>query len=172
MAVAPDDVLARLEALGIQAKTHDHAPLFTVEESRELRGLIPGLHSKNLFVRDRKKRYFLVSLEEDAVVDLKILHHAIGAQGKVSFGSAEALFELLGVKPGSVSPFGAINDVTHQVTVVLERQLAQAAEVNFHPLDNSRTTTISGPDLLRFLRDCGHEPILIDLPPSPTETEA
>ena len=59
MAVAPDDLLARLEALGIQAKTHDHAPLFTVEESRALRGLIPGLHSKNLFVRDRKKHYFL-----------------------------------------------------------------------------------------------------------------
>ena len=172
MAVAPDDLLARLEALGIQAKTHDHAPLFTVEESRALRGLIPGLHSKNLFVRDRKKRYFLVSVEEDAVVDLKILHHAIGAQGKVSFGSAEALFELWGVKPGSVSPFGAINDVSNQVTVVLERQLTEAAEVNFHPLDNSRTTTITGADLMRFLRACGHEPILIDLPLTPTETEA
>ena len=172
MAVAPDDLLARLEALGIQAKTHDHAPLFTVEESRALRGLIPGLHSKNLFVRDRKKHYFLVSVEEDAVVDLKILHHAIGAQGKVSFGSAEALFELWGVKPGSVSPFGAINDVSNQVTVVLERQLTEVAEVNFHPLDNSRTTTISGADLMRFLRACRHEPILIDLPLTPTETEA
>lgn len=164
MAATPEELRARLEALGIQATTHEHAPLFTVEESRALRGTIPGLHSKNLFVRDRKKRYFLVTVEEDAQVDLKILHHAIGAQGKVSFGSAEALFELWGVKPGSVTPFGAINDSAHEVTVVLERQLAEAPLVNFHPLDNSQTTTLSGPDLLRFLRACGHEPILIDLP--------
>ena len=112
MAATPEDLLAFLETLGIQAKTHQHAPLFTVEESRALRGTIPGLHSKNLFVRDRKKRYFLITVEEEAQVDLKLLHHAIGAQGKVSFGSAEALFELWGVKPGSVTPFGAINDPT------------------------------------------------------------
>ena len=164
MAATPEDLLAMLEALGIGAMTHQHAPLFTVEESRALRGSIPGLHSKNLFVRDRKKRYFLVTVEEDAQVDLKVLHHAIGAQGKVSFGSAEALFELWGVKPGSVTPFGAINDREKQVTVVLERRLAEAALVNFHPLDNSQTTTLSGPDLMRFLRACGHEPILLDLP--------
>ncbi len=164
MAATPEELLARLEALGIQAKTYQHAPLFTVEDSRALRGSIPGLHSKNLFVRDRKKRYFLVTVEEDAEVDLKLLHLSIGAQGKVSFGSAEALMELWGVKPGSVTPFGAINDPDHQVSVVLERQLAEAPLVNFHPLDNCQTTTLSGPELMRFLRACGHEPILIDLP--------
>jgi len=164
MAATPEDLLASLETLGIQAKTHQHAPLFTVEESRALRGTIPGLHSKNLFVRDRKKRYFLITVEEEAQVDLKLLHHAIGAQGKVSFGSAEALFELWGVKPGSVTPFGAINDPDQRVTVVLERQLAEAPLVNFHPLDNSRTTTLSGPELMRFLSACGHVPLLLDLP--------
>ena len=110
MAKTPEDLFKTLTELGIESRTFKHPPLFTVEESRSLRGEIPGLHSKNLFVRDRAKRYFLIVLEEDAKVDLKTLHSLIGARGKVSFGSAEALFELWGVTPGSVTPFGAIND--------------------------------------------------------------
>jgi Ala-tRNA(Pro) deacylase len=159
-----EDLFRVLEGLGIETSTCGHPPLFTVEESRALRGDIPGLHSKNLFVRDRARNYFLIVLEEETKIDLKTLHALIGARGKIFFGSAEALLELWGVTPGSVTPFGAINDAQGCVTVVLETALAQAPAVNFHPLENTRTTTISGPDLMRFLRACGHEPILLSPP--------
>ena len=164
MGKTPEDLFKTLTELGIESRTFEHPPLFTVEESRSLRGEIPGLHSKNLFVRDRAKRYFLIVLEEDSRIDLKTLHDSIGARGKVSFGSAEALFQLWGVTPGSVTPFGAINDPEGRVRVVVEARLASAAQANFHPLENNRTTTISGPDLIRFLRACGHEPLLLSLP--------
>ncbi len=163
MAGTPEDLFKALTELGIESRTFEHPPLFTVEESRSLRGEIPGLHSKNLFVRDRSKRYFLIVLEEEARVDLKTLHSLIGARGKVSFGSAEALFDLWGVTPGSVTPFGAINDSRGLVTVVLDARLAQAPAVSFHPLVNSRTTTLSGPDLLRFLGAFDHAPLLLSL---------
>ena len=164
MAKTTEDLFLFLGGLGIQTRTHAHPPLFTVEESRAMRGEIPGLHAKNLFVRDRGKAYFLIVLEEDSRIDLKTLHDSIGARGKVSFGSAEALFDLWGVTPGSVTPFGAINDPEGRVQVVVEARLASAAQANFHPLENNRTTTISGPDLIRFLRACGHEPLLLSLP--------
>ncbi len=164
MSKTAEDLFQTLEKLGIETRSFDHPPLFTVEESRALRGRIPGLHSKNHFVRDRAKRFFLVVAEEDATIDLKSLHTRIGAQGKVSFGSAEAMLDLLGVTPGSVTPFGAINDAGGQVTVVIDERLALAHAVNFHPLTNTRTTTLSGHDLIRFLRACGHEPLLLRLP--------
>ena len=164
MAKTTEELFLFLGGLGIQTRTHAHPPLFTVEESRAMRGEIPGLHAKNLFVRDRGKAYFLIVLEEDSRIDLKTLHDSIGARGKVSFGSAEALFELWGVTPGSVTPVGAINDPEGRVRVVVEARLASAAQANFHPLENNRTTTISGPDLIRFLRACGQEPLLLSLP--------
>jgi Ala-tRNA(Pro) deacylase len=164
MAKTVDELFLVLEGLGIETRTHAHPPLFTVAESRAMRGEIPGRHCKNLFVRDRGKAYFLIVLEEDSRIDLKTLHEWIGARGKVSFGSAEALLELWGVTPGSVTPFGAINDPEGRVQVVLGARLASAPAVNLHPLENNRTTTISGPELIRFLRACGHEPLLLHLP--------
>ena len=161
MAKSREELFQLLDDLAIPTTTCEHPPLFTVEESRALRGDIAGIHSKNLFVRDRRKRYFLVVLEEDTAIDLKTLHLALSAQGKVSFGSPEALFDLLGVRPGSVSPFGAINDEAGAVTVVLEERLLNEPALNFHPLENTRTTTISGSDLLRFLRATGHEPLIL-----------
>ena len=110
MPASPDDLIAYLAALGVETETVDHPPLFTVEDSRTLRGDIPGGHTKNLFVKDKKGRLFLLVLGEETVVDLKKVHETIGAQGRVSFGSAELLEEVWGVKPGAVTPFGAIND--------------------------------------------------------------
>ena len=124
-----EDLFRVLEGLGIETSTCGHPPLFTVGESRAFRGDIPGLHSKNLFVRDRARNYFLIVLEEETKIDLKTLHALIGARGKIFFGSAEALLELWGVTPGSVTPFGAINDAQGCVTVVLETALAQAPAV-------------------------------------------
>ena len=110
MPKTPEDLIAYLDSLGIASQTIEHPPLHTVEESRTLRGDIPGGHTKNLFVKDKKGRLFLLVLGEETSVDLKRVHEKIGAQGRVSFGSAELLEEVWGVRPGAVTPFGAIND--------------------------------------------------------------
>ena len=161
MPATPEDLLALLHTLGIATETVKHPPLHTVEDSQKLRGLIAGGHTKNLFVKDKKSRLFLLVLEEDAVVDLKKVHERIGAQGRVSFGQAELLMEVWGVAPGSVTPFGAINDKQRQVTVVLEKALMAHERVNFHPLVNTRTTGLASADLLKFLRATGHEPAIV-----------
>ncbi len=159
----PEDLFARLDALGVAHETIEHPPLFTVEDSQNLRGEIPGGHTKNLFVKDKKGRLFLLVLGEDAVIDLKRAHEKIGAQGRVSFGSAELLEEVWGVKPGAVTPFGAINDRDGQVTVVLDAALMAHERLNFHPLVNTRTTGLASGDLVKFLRATGHEPMIVAL---------
>ena len=110
MPASPEDLIAFLENLGVETSTVEHPPLFTVEDSQALRGEIPGGHTKNLFVKDKKSRLFLLVLGEETEVDLKRVHERIGGQGRVSFGSAELLEEVWGVMPGAVTPFGAIND--------------------------------------------------------------
>ena len=159
----PEDLFARLDALGVAHETIEHPPLFTVEDSQNLRGEIPGGHTKNLFVKDKKGRLFLLVLGEDAVIDLKRAHEKIGAQGRVSFGSAELLEEVWGVKPGAVTPFGAINDRDGQVTVVLDAALMAHERLTFHPLVNTRTTGLASGDLVKFLRATGHEPMIVAL---------
>lgn len=164
MPASPDDLFALLDRLGIAHSTVEHPPLFTVEESQSLRGEIAGGHSKNLFVKDKKSRLFLITAREDARLDLKRVHEAIGGSGRVSFGSGELLEEVWGVKPGSVTPFGAINDRDGRVTVVLERALLEEDPVNFHPLVNTATTSLTSVGLVAFLRETGHEPLVTDLP--------
>jgi Ala-tRNA(Pro) deacylase len=157
-----DDLFARLRALGIETATVDHAPVFTVEEARRLRGQIPGGHSKNLFFKDRKDALWLLVCLEDAEVDLKSLHAKMGA-ARLSFGKPELLREVLGVEPGSVTPFAVINDGEGRVTVVLDEALLAHETLNFHPLVNSRTTSIGSADLIRFLEASGHSPRRISL---------
>jgi len=159
----PEDLFARLAELAIAFETVEHPPLFTVEESAALRGEIAGGHTKNLFVKDKKSRLFLLVLGEDAQVDLKRVHERIGGQGRVSFGSAELLEEVWGVRPGSVTPFGAINDRDRRVTVVLDAAMMAQARLNFHPLVNTRTTGLASADLVKFLRASGHEPLIVAL---------
>jgi Ala-tRNA(Pro) deacylase len=163
MPATPEDLIALLDSLGIATATVEHPALHTVEDSRSLRGDIAGGHAKNLFVKDKKGRLFLLVLEETTRVDLKRVHEKIGAQGRVSFGSAEQLEDVWGVKPGAVTPFGAINDREGRVTVVLHHGLMRHARVNFHPLINTRTTGLASPDLVRFLRATGHDPAIADL---------
>jgi Ala-tRNA(Pro) deacylase len=158
---SPDALLARLVALGIDAVTHSHPPVFTVEENRALRGQLPGGHCKNLFLRDKKERYWLVVALEEAGVDLKSLNGILGAS-HLSFASAARLWAALGVRPGSVTPFALINDSQVAVTVVLQKAMLDHDPLNFHPLSNDRTTAIGPSDLLRFIRACGHEPLVID----------
>jgi Ala-tRNA(Pro) deacylase len=165
MPASPEDLLAYLAALGVETETLDHPPLFTVEDSQALRGEIPGGHTKNLFVKDKKGRLFLLVLGEETVVDLKKVHETIGAQGRVSFGSADLLEEVWGVRPGAVTPFGAINDKAARVSVVLDEAMMRHDRLNFHPLVNTRTTGLKSADLIKFLRATGHEPIVVALGP-------
>jgi len=158
MPASPDQLFAYLDGLGVTHKSVSHRPLFTVEESRGLRGEIPGGHTKNLFLRDKKGTPFLVVALENAVIELKSLHRRLGASGRFSFGSAESMRELLGVEPGSVTPFAVINDTAGHVTVVLDAAMMAHDVLNFHPLVNTATTTISRDGLVKFLEATGHKP--------------
>jgi Ala-tRNA(Pro) deacylase len=156
-------LLARLDALDIAVEIHRHPPLHTVEESRALRGAMPGGHIKNLFLRDKKRRQWLVTVLEDATIDLKDLRHTLGASGNLSFGSAELLSASLGVAPGSVTPFAVMNDAERVVTMVLDRGILGHDPINAHPLHNGATAAIARDDLLAFLTACDHPPELIAL---------
>ena len=158
MPATPDELFAYLDTLGIAHKTVRHPAVFTVEEARELRGAIAGGHTKNLFLRDKKGVPYLVAAPEDAAVELRSLHRLLGASGRFSFGSAELMQEVLGVLPGAVTPFAAINDKDHRVTIILDAALMAHGALNFHPLVNTATTTISRDGLLKFLAATGHEP--------------
>jgi Ala-tRNA(Pro) deacylase len=161
MAAAPDELFVYLDRLGIAHKTVRHAAAFRVDEARALRGQIPGAHTKNLFLRDKKGAAFLVVALEDAAIELKSLHRRLGASGRFSFGSAALLGELLGVEPGSVTPFAAINDTAGCVTVVLDAAMMAHEVLNFHPLRNTATTTISRDGLVKFLEATGHTPRIV-----------
>ena len=143
MPKTPEQLFAALDALGIAHKTVKHPPLFTVEQSRSLRGQIPGGHTKNLFLRDKKNELYLVVALEDAAIDLKGLHRLLGATGRFSFGSSDLLREVWGVEPGAVTPFGAINDTQGRVTVVLDAAMMEHETLNYHPLVNTMTTSIA-----------------------------
>ncbi len=160
MSASAEHLLAYLADLGIATSTVEHPPVFTVEESQALRGEIPGGHTKNLFVKDKKGRLFLLALGEETEVDLKRVHERIGGQGRVSFGSAGLLDEAWGVQPGAVTPFGAINDPDGRVSVVLDEAMMERERLNFHPLVNTRTTGLASADLIKFLRATGHEPLI------------
>jgi len=162
VATTPEALLERLEALGIRAQTHTHPPLRTVEESRRLRGDLPGAHCKNLFLKDKKGALWLVVTLEHRQLDMTRLARRIGA-ARLSFGRAELLMEVLGVEPGAVSPFALVNDGERRVRVVLDAEMMRMPLLNFHPLVNTRTTSLSAEDLTRFIAACGHEPMLLDL---------
>jgi Ala-tRNA(Pro) deacylase len=152
-----------LASLGITVTTVSHPPLYTVAESQALRGEIAGAHTKNLFIKDRKDRYFLLVVEEEGNVDLKTIHHVIGASGKVSFGKPEKLLDYLGVTPGAVTAFGVFNDVEREVTIIFDEALMRHDVINAHPLTNEATTSIKREDLLRFVEATGHPVSILKL---------
>jgi Ala-tRNA(Pro) deacylase len=151
------ELFSFLDSLGIETTTQRHPALYTVADSQVLRGEIAGGHTKNLFLKDKKDNFFLLTVDEDAAVDLKQVHHLIGAASRVSFGRPEMLVELLGVAPGSVTVFGLINDTQHRVRVVLDEALMKNDVINAHPLTNEATTSIAADDLRKFIEATGHE---------------
>jgi Ala-tRNA(Pro) deacylase len=156
------DLLALLEALGIDHETHDHEPVYTVEQGNGVWDTIPGRHCKNLFLKDGKKQLWLVTCPSDRVVDLKTLPSRIGSK-RLSFGKPDLLLEVLGVTPGSVTPFSLMNDRETRVKVVLDAEMMAEPLCGYHPLDNAATTVITPDGLRRFIAHTGHDVLEADL---------
>ncbi|HXA38976.1 MAG TPA: YbaK/EbsC family protein [Phenylobacterium sp.] len=155
------DLMALLDALGVAHETFDHPAVFRVGEGEEIKAAIPGAHTKNLFLKDAKDRLWLVSARDRTVIDLKRLHPVIGS-ARLSFGSPALMEAALGVTPGSVTAFGLINDTDRRVRFVLDRSLAEAERVNFHPLTNTATTGVSQAGFRTFLAAVGVAPLIVD----------
>ncbi len=151
------DLFARFVQLGLKTTTVEHAPVFTVEEAKKVHGQIPGGHCKNLFCKDEKGVLWLIVALEDSRIDLKAAPARINSK-RLSFCKPELLLQVLGVEPGSVTPFALINDTANRVQVILDAAMMGEPVLNYHPLRNHATTTISNADLEIFIRSCGHVP--------------
>ncbi len=158
------DLLARLEALGLSHRTVDHPAFFTVEDGRAFKADMPGGHSKNLFLKDKKGALTLAVAHAETRVDLVGLGKAIGSKGRLSFGKPELMTETLGVIPGAVTPFALINPSAKALTtLIVDTALMAADPVWFHPLENTASTAIAPEDLIRFLESCGFTPEIRNL---------
>lgn len=164
LAMTRAQLFARLDDLEIAHRTVDHAAVFTVAESAAVKAEMPGGHSKNLFLKDKKGTLVLAIANAETKVDLVGLGKAIGARGRLSFGKPELMSEVMGVIPGAVTPFALINPSSLVLaSVILDTALMAENPVWFHPLENTASTAISPADLTRFVTACGHKPQLMDL---------
>ena len=150
------------EELGIVTRTFEHEPVFTVDEAKKVHDKIPGGHCKNLFCKDEKGVLWLIVALEDSAIDLKATPAKIGSR-RLSFGKPELLMEVLGIAPGSVTPFSLVNDTQARVNVILDEAMMKRDQLNFHPLKNDATTTIAAADLLTFIKACGHNPRIVEV---------
>ena len=160
--LTPEQLFHYLDALGIAHSTATHPPVFTVAEAAALRGKLPGGHCKSLFLKDKKGSFWLAVMLEERRTDLNKLATRLGAP-RFSFGGSDDLYRILGVRPGSVTPFALINDSEYRMTPVLDRNMLAYNPLNYHPLANDRTTAISPENLLHFIAACGHLPRIVDL---------
>lgn len=160
--MTPEDLLTYLASHGYQTTTITHPPLFTVADSQILRDKLPGAHCKNLFLKDERGALFLLIALQDTTITMNQLHKRIGSK-RLSFGKPDLLMDVLGVTPGSVSPFALIHDTNRLITVLLDKAMLAYEQLNYHPLNNSMTTTISRQDLLHFLDKQGYQPQIIAL---------
>ncbi|MGI9400931.1 MAG: prolyl-tRNA synthetase associated domain-containing protein [Rhizobiaceae bacterium] len=159
----PDQLMQLLEKLGISTQTRKHEAFFTVEDGVEFKKSIPGGHTKNLFVKDKKGNFFLIVAEDQAKIPMNRIHPLIGARSRLSFANADALMQYLGITPGSVTAFAVMNDRECKVQVIIDEPLLDSDLINCHPLTNTMTTTISRQDLLRFLEQVDHKPMIVAL---------
>lgn len=156
-----------LGALDIAHEVHEHPAVFTVEESRSIKTDIACLHTKNLFLKDAKGAFWLLTVPAEAQVDLKALPQAIGCK-RVSFGKAEDMERLIGIQPGSVTPLAMINAEPGSIALVLDAELAVSEPVGAHPLRNTATITLAGTDILRLAEHWGHAPMTATIPKKDT----
>lgn len=155
------ELFAFLDGLGIAHRTVDHAAIFRVGEGDDIKADMPGGHTKNLFLKDGKDQLWLISALGETQIDLKTLPATIGS-ARLSFGKPELMQAVLGVTPGSVTAFALINDAARQVRFVLDKALAEADPVNFHPMSNTATTAVTQADFRRFLAAIDVEPRIVD----------
>ena len=160
-----DALLQNLQKLDVSYALHKHEPIFTVEEGEHLKASIPGLHCRNLFLRDKKKKMFLVVAANETKIDLKKLSSVLEC-ARFSFGSADRLWENLGIRQGSVNPFCIMNDADHNVRIILDKHMMDQDIVNYHPMDNAMTIGLSPADLIRFIKSTNHDPEIVDLTPA------
>lgn len=171
MAATCADLLAHLDRLGIPHRTHAHPPVATVDANKAMRGQLPGAHTKNLFLKDKKGGLWLIVCLEDRTIDLKAIRRRLDS-APLSFARPELLREVLGVEPGAVTPFALINDDRQRVRVVLDAEMLAMEPLNFHPLVNTRTTAIAAAGLATFLAATGHRPLIIRLDEAAAATAA
>ena len=162
MTFARADLINHLDTLGIKTTTVEHPAVYTVEQAKRLRGNLTGGHCKNLFLKDKKGMLWLLVALEDKKIDIKALRKIIGSS-QLSFARSDLLIETLGVTPGSVTPFGVINDRQNRVTVILDEDLMEYDILNFHPMTYKATTRISPRGLMEFFRTTRHKPIFVEL---------
>lgn len=162
MPTSPDQLLGQLNNLKIDYGLYEHEAVFTVAESKKTDALIPAHHTRNMFLRTKKKKNYLVTLSDDTPIDLKKLEALINAK-RFSFGSPDRLMEILGVYPGSVTPLSIINANPDDLTIILEKKMMDAQLIDVHPLINTMTITIKPRDLIKFMDNFGHSPIIVDL---------
>ena len=148
--LSDSDLLNLISSKELDFQTHNHDPLFTVQDSENLRGKIEGSHTKNLFLKNKKDKFFLFTCDEKANIDLKRFSKSIDAKN-LSFANEEYLMEYLGVKPGSVSPYALLNDKNNVVSFYIDEKLVKGKKINFHPLVNTKTITINTKDFLEFI---------------------
>ncbi len=157
----PEKLLAALDDLGLNTSTLHHEAVFRVGEGEGIKDQLPGAHTKNLFLKDDKGQLWLISAEQKTRINLKALPKIIGS-GRLSFGSPERLYDALGVTPGSVTALALINDPAQKVIFLLDKVLAEAEIVNFHPLTNTATTALSQADFRAFLASVDRELHIVD----------
>ena len=162
MPATPEELFARLAELGIETQTVRHPPVVTVAEARAHRGSIAGGHCKNLFLKDKSGQLWLVVMLEDDRLDMKLAQSRLGS-ARLSFASGETMRAVLGVEPGTATPFTVLNATAAAVQVILEARMMRESLLNYHPLTNEATTTIAAADLVAFLRAQGHAPRIVDL---------
>lgn len=158
----PYELMKFLKESDINFTFHEHEPVFTVEESHKIDASISGTHTRNLFLKDKKDRMFLITLRHDTALDLKKLEPIIGAS-RLSFGSQDRLWTYLGVRAGSVTPFAIINDTENQVQPIWEKGMMEQSLINFHPLLNSMTIGVTPSGLKQFARLLNKTPLILDL---------
>ena len=161
MPITRQELFDFLDRQNIAHKTYDHEPIFTVEEGAEIKAAMPGAHTKNLFLKDKAGRFFLICAKGDTPIKINKLHPVLGCK-RLSFGKAEPLMDLLGMTQGSVTLFSVLNDIEGRVTLVIDEALTRHEIVNFHPLLNDATTAISSADMIAFAKAAGHDPIILD----------
>jgi Ala-tRNA(Pro) deacylase len=157
------ELMCFLRSLGIDATVVPYPAHNTVEEGRALRGAMPGTFTKNLLLKDKKDRLFLVVAEESRSVDLRTLHTRIGANGRLGFASSDTVRNLLQVEPGSITPLALMHDGEKTTTVVLDRKIMNDAQLNFHPLINTASVGLTPAELERFFAATGHRYLMTEL---------